>query len=225
MSPSICLLPFVGQGLDVSIYDAIATLRVQPALLKQERALLDTKWWDYRLLHPTEATYCFIGTYSRIFKEAYARDIDWSEATKRTVQGYRYPDQLKHAPKGHVTMWWKARQAADAIGARYSVFIRSIFSYAKDQGWPEYPRPQHLYQGVMLEAAIAAWDAEREAYLQFPESQAFHANAQHPFKRAFDTELLRDIRARGSQKIVIPRLLERGLLSKSSVVEILRNAK
>lgn len=207
---------FFGKGRTPIEYDQLALERIKPALLEADHSLAHTRWWDYRSLHTAEATYLFIHTYSQIFKEAWARDVDAEEAKQDHVRGYTQWDQLLGVDTQIANNWWKARQAADALGARYSVFIRSIFTHARDNGWSDYPRPEHLSSEKLLEVAVAAWDAECDAYLQIPESPLFRAGSNFWAKQDFDDALVAAMNKRGNLEFSLPRFVERGIVSQAT---------
>jgi hypothetical protein len=208
---------FFGRGRTPLEYDRLALERIKPALLEIDQSLMSTRWWDYRPLHTVEATYLFIHTYGLIYKEAWARDVDAGEAARDEVRGYKQHDQILDTDTTIANGWWRARQAADAIGARYSVFIRSIFTHARDNGWKEYPRPDQLHSEAHLEIAVAAWDAECEAYLQIPESPLFRAGSTFWSKADFDDTLVKAMHARGNFEFSLPRFIERGIFSQEEV--------
>ena len=50
---------YFGSDLSVEDYERLRINHIQHSLALHEPALFDTKWFDYRFLHPTQATYLF----------------------------------------------------------------------------------------------------------------------------------------------------------------------
>lgn len=217
---------FKGQGKTVAEYDRIALSLIKPSHLKIEDELFGTKWFDYRMLHPTEATFYFAHVYLQILREQWARDVDYREAEHRAS----LPDNrvIFKEPKA-ANNWWKARQAADACGARYSVFIRGIFVYARDNGWSQwhganlaqnrniYPPPGFMAHGKLLEAGIEAWQNEAAAYMQRYDSPLLRADSNAWFKVDFDRHYCRDAQGRSGFAHIMRRALDSGLLSATQI--------
>lgn len=75
---------FYGCELDPAQADIATIQHIQPKLLKQEPELMRKKWFDYRRMHPTVATYLFVAEYIKAFKRmtAAAFDVDRSKFVK-----------------------------------------------------------------------------------------------------------------------------------------------
>lgn len=120
---------------------------------KQELHLFQSKWFDYRQLHPMDATLLFAESY----KKQYA--LIMSSHGREDFRKAPYRSGLKRVPfiklsKANITSLWKARQKADELGIDYDYFVSTMLSIAARREWNELPRPQHLWQDDLLEIFI-----------------------------------------------------------------------
>lgn len=109
-------------------------------LLARERELLDTKWFDYRLMSPLDATITFINAFNTTYKRSWARAFDRKESERR--HGLK-PGLLPTDP-ATLTSVWKARQFADSLFAPYELFLDATFRLWLDAGH-RLPRPNQIY--------------------------------------------------------------------------------
>lgn len=117
---------------------------------KIEAELFTSKWFDYRHLHPMDATLLFAESYKRQYSKimgTHGRE-DYRKAPFKTG--------LKRCPfiqlaKANITSLWKARQKADELGIEYDYFVMTMLSIAAKREWRDLPRPQHLWQDDLLE--------------------------------------------------------------------------
>lgn len=118
--------------------------------VRDELPLFNVKWFDYRTLHPFDATVLFCEAYKRAYSQimrSHGR-VDYVTAEFRTgLKRVPYTEQ----GTGVRTSLWKARQAADRQGVEYDYFCQTILSIAASREWGELPRPQHLWQEDLLE--------------------------------------------------------------------------
>jgi hypothetical protein len=149
---------FFGSDLTDADYDRIALLRIDPELRKEEPALFDTKWFDYRREHPTKMTYLFAHEYVQAVKDIHSKTSDVHEA--KTLKVLDHEDIF--IPNDSMAIdvsFWKARQAADAQGVPYDFYLNFAMNRAANRGWHVYPRPNQLY---MYELVLDAGDAWRQ---------------------------------------------------------------
>jgi len=109
-------------------------------LLARERELLNTKWFDYRLMSPIDTTLTFIKAFYTVYKRSWAREISAEESERR--HGLR-PGRLPTDP-ATLTSVWKARQFADSLCAPYELFLDATFRLWLDAGH-RLPRPNQIY--------------------------------------------------------------------------------
>ncbi|MCJ8600972.1 hypothetical protein MWH03_00055 [Klebsiella pneumoniae] len=117
---------------------------------RDELALFGVKWFDYRTIHPFDATALFCEAYKRAYSQimqAHGR-VDYVTAEFRT--GLKRVPYTAQAASVRTSLW-KARQTADRYGVEYDYFCNTILSIAASREWGELPRPQHMWQEDLLE--------------------------------------------------------------------------
>lgn len=132
----------VGLALRPERYDALAVEHIPPQYWQSESELFATKWWDYRIMHPMQATYHFVSAYKRAYKAAYGRRQD-TEASQ-WLRVFAKDDFLEGAASTRTALWL-ARQKADEIGCTYDFFCGRAMYYAERRDWAMLPRPQAMY--------------------------------------------------------------------------------
>lgn len=132
----------VGLALTPQRYDALTVEHIPAKYWARESELYKGKWWDYRIMHPLQATYHFVQAYRAAYKVAYARRTD-SEAAK-WIRVFQHDDFLEGAPSTRTALWL-ARQQADEIGCPYTFFCNRAMHYAERRDWAMLPRPQAMY--------------------------------------------------------------------------------
>lgn len=154
---------FFGSDLTGEQADQIAIARIPSKVLALEPELMRSKWFDYRLMHPTVATYAFVKEYSR----AYSRYIATTQDVERApfVKGFKGQD---FAESRECKTFWLLRQTADKLGIRYDFFCQWAVNFCIAGGWRQPPRPSHIYTNEeMLAWILEHWLDECEARLQF----------------------------------------------------------
>lgn len=161
--------------------DLIALERIEPEVLKREAALYQTKWWDYRFLHPTEATYAFAQSYERAYRRLYAKRYDKFEA--ETVAVFNNADALKDT-KTTVVGLWMARQKADELGIRYDSWCFPALDYS-ERVFDKLARTPELVLPNVVEHIEHQWLVRNIAGLVQPEAIQYRneAWAEHPYVR------------------------------------------
>lgn len=161
-------------------YDIVAISSIDPKLLVCEPDLYQTKWWDYRLLHPAQATYLFADAYTEAARAYAQRNIDLEygkvfkpypgrdlfskpqlmlrkDGTPRKEKG---KDKYTKAPaKTTIAGMWKARQMSDRHGIPYRFYCDAAIEYTEKGIWHRLPGPQQLYSTKVSEAQ-ADWREE-----------------------------------------------------------------
>ena len=67
---------YFGCDLTEDVYNTIAIERIDPKYFDLEPELFNTKWFDYRFINPTQATYCYAHHYKIALKRAMVRRTD-----------------------------------------------------------------------------------------------------------------------------------------------------
>lgn len=131
-----------GLALRPERYDMLTVEHIPAKYWQSESSLYESKWWDYRPMHPMQATYHFVAAYKDAYKRAYARRHD-SEYAK-WLKVFAKDDFLEGASSTRTALWL-ARQKADEIGCPYSYFCSKAMHYAERRDWAMLPRPQAMY--------------------------------------------------------------------------------
>lgn len=163
---------FIGEGLSQGEYDELAFRFVRPAWLEREVPLFGLKWFDYRQLHPTQATYLYAHHLIEAYKGAYATNVDYTKAIY--VVAFPNPDLFKNEQK-HITAIWRGRQCADAMGMPYDVYLKQAYQLGV-RGWgsKNLPRPSQLYNSArIVEPMQAYWEERRQTTPLFAESDHY----------------------------------------------------
>lgn len=147
-------------------YDALAISSIKPDLCDEEPDLYLTKWWDYRLLHPTQSTYLFADAYiaaSRVYakrnldleygkvfkpypgKDLFAKKELLYTPTGKVKQKSGRDAYSPAASKTTISGLWRARQMADRYGIPYRFYCESAIEYTEKGIWHRLPSPSHLY--------------------------------------------------------------------------------
>ncbi|WP_099139891.1 hypothetical protein [Xenorhabdus hominickii] len=146
--PQMFMFSWAAQDKDQWIVEHVGLSRT-----KCEVDLFQTKWFDYRHLHPMDATILF----SEAYKREYSRIM--GSHGREDFRKAPFKTGLKRCPfiqlsKANITSLWKARQKADELGVEYGYFVMTMLSIAAKREWGELPRPQHLWQDDLLEIFI-----------------------------------------------------------------------
>ena len=136
-----------------------------------EVPLFGSKWFDYRLLHPVQATYLFAHKLTETYKRAYAENFDESRAAY--VRGFTGSDVMMNSKPGVASGMWRARQHADAIGCPYEVYLQIVVDKLMRLNRSAMPFVTELYQGWVVEAAQIGWEERQAGRLYLAEHEAF----------------------------------------------------
>lgn len=195
-------------GKDISKDDAwlLELSRIPEELRIAEPELMRTRWFDYRHLLPAQATYLFAHHYVTQYRELYAktRDIDGSYEVEPL-----FAQDVLQGPE--TISFWRARQAADAVGCTYEFYIRFVMNRAFERGWRYIPRPNQLYGDEIHQDAVAGW-AEETAHVLHLAQHPMYRNAAykgHPDQDAYHDYLLQQINNREHKHMILSRLMYR----------------
>ncbi|MGM8700859.1 hypothetical protein ACS6S4_18755 [Enterobacter hormaechei subsp. xiangfangensis] len=135
---------------DTTVMDKWVAENIGLSRCKDEAELFETKWFDYRDMHPLMATCLFTEAYKRQYSYIMlSHGREHYETAPFTTGLKRVPYQeLSTANK---TSLWKARQFADQYCCSYDYFISTVLSAAARRLWDKLPRPQHLWQPELIE--------------------------------------------------------------------------
>lgn len=163
---------------DEPIEDEMFSTMVNKNLIKFDRELYRTKWFDYRLMSPFRATMAYVEAYEKVYRIIYARAIDTRVAdfVKPPSVTWLCLGLRNGQPKFRrlLSGFWRGRQVADALGMPYELYIEYAFE-ARMRNWQQryLPRECHLYGEWDVERVQAQWEEMQSARLFMPEHPAY----------------------------------------------------
>lgn len=161
---------YCGQGLTLNEYE-ILTLRY---IAKKDRpygdesALMSSKWFDYRFLHPMEATYLFYSHYVQAHQNYFKKAINHEVANN----AYPFKGEAKHdfLLAKEAPSIWRLRKIADFYGIKYDFFCNGVFNNVyrvQFNGKVVAPRPAMLRNEDIVKTVYNEWLAYRDGTLLF----------------------------------------------------------
>lgn len=152
--------------------DLLALRVIPPALLSGEAELFETKWFDYRRLHPTQATFLFMHGYRAAYRRVMARREDYRQVhlLRGMKVGNPFDPDRKETPA-----FWKARRLADAAGIPYEQFCYSALDYGERSCWENLPRPGQFEKPEIVDKIVADWEEVSAAYIRLPDDPIYLA--------------------------------------------------
>lgn len=155
--------PFYGDSLSRSEYDLIAIRRIDRGLLAKESELQQTKWFDYRRMHPTAATYLCAAQFTFSYRHFVRKAFDFERAAY--AKGFKGDDCMEHR---EAKTFWKLRQFIDSLGIRYDFYMLAAVDFCIRAGWQQPPRPAMLYSREdMVQFIKDAWVEEMHRSVQY----------------------------------------------------------
>lgn len=169
---------FYGGNLGFLNYEIFTIQNFARADLKCEAELMTVKWFDYRRLHPLQATYYFVQCYTVAYQDFYRKAIDKDRAPY--VRCLSAIDFLEAKERATI---FRLRQLVDRLGMRYDFFLRYAmnshyrmvsqpgrvdkYGHKIKAGQVYAPRPGHLLNNEELIAgAVLAWEEQCKASLE-----------------------------------------------------------
>lgn len=121
-----------------------------------ERALAQTKWFDYRFLSPVDATLKFVGDYQRAFR------VKWKEINSEEAELKRgiASGGLWHNRK-EFKEFWNARFHADSLGIDYYIYCSTNMERALRRAkQTRLLRPGQMRSEDCVRAVTERWEEE-----------------------------------------------------------------
>jgi hypothetical protein len=154
--------PFFGSSLTRDECEAFAIARIDNKLLSKEAELYGTKWFDYRPLHPTMATYLMTHHYNRAYGAFMKETLDHK---KRFMAAFKGKDVMMHRD---AKSFWRLRQRIDQLGIRYDFFCTEAMKWCANNGWRQPPRPAHVSTNDdLIIYVMNRWHEECQAKIQW----------------------------------------------------------
>lgn len=163
-----------GLGLAPEKYDVLMAKHADKKMRAIEADLMTSKWFDYRFLHPVAATYLYAYHYKEQYKAAFGRYFDARQVHRAKTLKKHYDLFLNSA--ADITAIWRGRQAADALGVPYNLYIRWAID-ARMNYWQRgsLPLASHLYSQLVTDKVPEKWDDYRNGFLMLGEHEAYHS--------------------------------------------------
>lgn len=163
---------YYGADTDHQRCEVLAIQHIDRRVLTLEAGLYEKKWFDYRPLHPVQATYLMTHHYNRAFGDFIGIALD---TKRRFTAAFKGKDIMAHREK---LSFWKLRQKIDELGMRYEFFLREAMKWHLARGWGRGslnpPRPCHLTgNDEMILDICNAWSAECKAKIQYAKAPTF----------------------------------------------------
>lgn len=156
---------FFGGNLGFLNYEVLTIQHINHKEARVEPELMATKWFDYRRLHPMQATYYFVKCYHDAYRDFFRKAIDSARAP--FVRGIKDHDFLNAKEK---MTFWRLRQNCDRLGLPYDFFLRFAMSHHHrmiGDGKVFAPRPNQFVKNEELFAdALIAWENHCKATLK-----------------------------------------------------------
>ena len=198
---------YFGKDLSLNECNEIASTIPTLAMIKLEAKLMQTKWFDYRQMHPTHLGYLWAFYY----RQAYKRFITTYRDSERGqyVNGIAGKDVFGLVGRGKQQKLctssravWKGRQTADKLGIPYDFYIRAIMNHAETTSWARPPRPNQLYSEDMIAVVVDAWNIKKGTQIVTAENNRFKADAYtgNCDQRDYQTYLVTSIQKRAHKE-------------------------
>lgn len=192
---------FKGSEMSVITADKFALTNIDSKVLKEDAELLDCKYWDYKMWHPTVATMYFAQRYHEIAARVAERELGAAKASlyRRKAQHF----DLRKQSLATIRAFWKARMHADAIGCTYDVYIRAsirnfranhkVYASVKASGGKQVmPYPNQIAGKFVIERAIIDWTEEKRARFPTPKSDLIRNNPDLWFRPEMEAWLIEE---------------------------------
>lgn len=156
---------YFGGALSLPHYEVLTIQHIPAKERKDEASLMRSKWFDYRRLHPMQATYYFVKCYNDAYRDFTRMAIDAERAPyARGIKGH---DFLEAREK---LAFWRLRRLCDQFGMPYHFFLSFAMRWLHKMvgdGKVYAPRPAMLGKNEELIAdALLAWEEQCEVSLQ-----------------------------------------------------------
>ncbi|MBX5130844.1 hypothetical protein HJB53_30600 [Rhizobium lentis] len=158
--------------------DLVAFKFIDKKLLAIDPELFRSKWFDYRMMTPLQATRHYIEAFGEVYRDYFAVEISKSASRFITVPSVETimkglaADEDKH--KMTFSGMWRGRQVADAIGMPYKDYIHTVMGL-RLRFWSHNHLPQasHLYKQEDVEKTVAKWEEMQAARLYLSDDPGY----------------------------------------------------
>ncbi|SER29471.1 hypothetical protein SAMN05216548_114132 [Faunimonas pinastri] len=160
--------------LSRSELDLMAFRLIKPEWMEFERSLYASKWFDYRYMHPLEATFEYVRELGRVYRDVFAETRDRDAAEHVRVVSVRDFFEGGKDKRNKLIGCWRGRWAADAIGMPYGVYLTLAYRYTLRYWRQRYlPQPQQLYSERVLEQVVEEWEKRQASILYLGQHEEY----------------------------------------------------
>jgi hypothetical protein len=156
---------FYGGSLGFLNYEVLSIQNIPQKDLAKEAELMSVKWFDYRRLHPMQATYYFVKCYTDAYRDFCRKAIN--AETAPYVRAIKQHDFLEAKEK---LSFWRMRQLCDRMGMRYDFFLSFAMSWLHKMigdGKVYPPRPSQIMNNEdLIASAMLAWEEQCQVSMQ-----------------------------------------------------------
>jgi hypothetical protein len=192
-------------------------LRVAPEHRKEEVALIRSRWWDYRMQHPTVTTYHFADVYLGAHREWWRRFIDESKSADRVL--WLTGDIFREKD---LTAVWLARQAADRHGMPYEFVCEFALKRSLAREFRHLMRPNQLYGEEFEMDLLTLWTDHQQTQMPMPQAPFFMTSwySGHSVQKEFRQWLVGRVNSRSKPRYrMLARLMNLDLVDQAMLVE------
>lgn len=200
------LCPFYGANFSFLELEALTVQNIPAEVSRAESGLFDKKWFDYRRLHPMQATLYFSEQYSQAYGKMLVKAFSHKMGYSRGIKGKSFLNSRERVT------FWKLRQKVDAYGIRYEFFFNFAIDWHFAKGWLHIPRPSHLLSNdEMFADCILAWESLSKDVIQMAEDNWYCVSnyAGHKDQIAYQNYLIEKIKGKRHKKYALHSLMYR----------------
>lgn len=212
--------PFAGAELNALMCDKFAIRKIDQDALVQDVDLFDTKWWDYRTMHPTQATLYFHHVFKTIAPTYVSKYVDMDVAKGYEIGITR--NDLRLSKLATIRAFWKARQIADAIGVPYDVYIKVALQHFYDNyrmfattksGKQNLPYPSQMASAMITEKVIKEWEAIKSSpgFSRLPESDLI-LGQDIWFRDDMEKSIINQFKSKSNPRTHVANAIKKGIL-------------
>lgn len=207
--------------------DALALRFIPIKLLAEEAELNGTKFWDYRFMHPTQATQLYAQHYAAALKRAVSRRTDlWMGLNMKGLK----KSCIFELDQRSITGFWKGRQMADRIGCPYDFYCEHAMLFADKARMHFLPSssqmytrtvPEHL-QGLpsLVEYVVERWVARIAHSTFYATHEAYKADnfCEGPEQIDYLNFLFSKIKGSSMPEGVLSTIMDKGQITRQQVM-------
>jgi hypothetical protein len=148
-----------GLDTDTERCDLLMFRMIRKDYQEYEKPLFSSKWFDYRFMHPVQATYLYAHEFTLAYRRFFRSTI--SRAAAETIRIQKKED-LFDCEKAYISAIWRGRQHADAMGIPYDAYIDfAMTKMLNNWNRSHLPQAATLYSGEVCEYVQAQWETRQ----------------------------------------------------------------